>query len=67
MKICPNNAKSNQTKSLGFLWPILDFSTGYDESKQFFSSPSASGSDMRQESGLARGQAVSIAAAASFT
>jgi hypothetical protein len=47
---------------LGFLWPILAFSKGYGESKQFFSSPAVSISDMRQGSGSLAGLAISSAA-----
>jgi hypothetical protein len=32
----PNKTKRKRLDFLGFLWPILDFSKGYGESKQFF-------------------------------
>jgi hypothetical protein len=46
---------------LGFLWPILDFSEGYSESKQFFSSPVVSSSDMRQKPGSLAGWRIAAA------
>jgi hypothetical protein len=59
----PNETKRNRLDSLGFPWPIRDFSKGYGESKQFFPFPAVSRSDMRPGSGSLAGLAVSIAAA----
>jgi hypothetical protein len=54
----PNKTKRNRLHFLGFRWPILDFSKGYGESKQFFTFPAASSADMRQRAGSLAGLAI---------